>query len=285
MEFLETRGPHPFGDWSVTQIVEWEGEAFRHDFLFPGIPVEEIRAASPANTASRLTDTGMLITSTQWFVLRREGHVMLVEQGTGNGKTRTAEPYWDHQNLPYFETLASLGIRPEDVEYVFLSHLHLDHVGLATTLQDGRWVPSFPHAKYVIHPDEWAYWGGHPKRHPCIDDSVLPLVEAGVVQWAQDGELVGGVRAHAAPGHTPGNLLFEVEGAGLWFIGDLLHHPAQVQHPEWASADFDTDPTMNLRQRREYIARFAASGATLFTVHMGNPFQIEKTSSDRFFIR
>jgi glyoxylase-like metal-dependent hydrolase (beta-lactamase superfamily II) len=289
MNLLETRGPHTFGPWTVIQIVEWEGEAFPYTVLFPNIPIEQVRAASPAGSNSRITENGMLITSSQLFILRQAEQVILIEQGTGNGKTRPDEPYWDHQNLPYLETLASLGIRPEDVDYVFLSHLHVDHVGLATTQQADYWVPTFPRAKYVLHPDEWAYWGNlpgsDPLRHPCIDDSVLPLVEAGCIQWAHSGDLIGGVRIHAAPGHTPGNLLFEVEEYNLWFIGDLLHHPAQVMHPEWASASFDVDRATNLIQRKNFIERFAASEAVLFSVHMGNPFQVIRTGASRSVIR
>ena len=289
MDLLETRGPHNFNGWKVTRIVEWEGEAMPHAVLFPGIPAAEIRKASPGGAHSRLTEKGMIVTSTQLFVLQGEGRAILFEAGSGNGKTRPSEPYWDHQNLPYRETLASLGIQPEDIEYVFLSHLHQDHVGLATTWADGRWAPTFPRAKYVFHPREWVYWNSlsssDPKRHPCIDDSVLPLLEAGCVQFARAGDRLGGIRIHEAPGHTPGNLLFEVDGAGLWFLGDLLHHPAQATHPEWAAASFDVDPDLGRMQRLTYFKRFADFDLSLLAAHMGGPFRIEETGPGGYFVR
>jgi glyoxylase-like metal-dependent hydrolase (beta-lactamase superfamily II) len=287
MNLLETRGPHSFGPWIVHQIVEWEGEAFPYNFLFPDIPVSEIREASPLGANGRLTESGMIISSTQLFVLQRKGLVVLIELGTGNGKTRPHELYWNNQNLPYLETLASLGIKPEDVDYALLSHLHQDHVGLATTWQDDRWMPTFPRAKYVINPQEWAYWNGLPADdplwHPCIVDSVLPLVEAGCVQWGRPDELVAGIRIHDAAGHTPGNVLFEVEGSPLWFIGDLLHHPSQIVHPEWPSSSFAFDKEMTTRQRKDYFKRFAAANAVLFAVHLGNPFRIKETSAGQYF--
>lgn len=289
MNLLETRGPHRFGSWTVTQLVEWEGEAFPHDFLFPGIPASDIRAASPSGVNSRLAENGMIISSTQLFILRQADVVVLIELGTGNGKARPAEPYWHHQHLPYLETLASLGIQPADVDYAFISHLHVDHVGLATTQKDGRWVPTFPRAKYVLHPGEWDYWhkipADDPRWHPCLEDSVKPLVEAGCIQWVRDGESVAGIRVHEAVGHTPGNMVFEVEGSNLWFIGDLLHHPAQIARPDWLAAFFDIDQEMSIRQRQRYFKRLADSSAVIFAVHLGNSFKVTETAAGQFFAR
>lgn len=289
MKLLETRGPHQFNGWTTTQIVEWEGEAMPHPILFPGKTAGQIRKASPPGADGRLTDNGMIVISAQFFVLQADGRAFVIEAGSGNGKTRPAEPYWDHQNLPYLETLAALGVQPEDVAYVFLSHLHPDHVGLATTWADGRWSPTFPRAEYVFHPREWAYWNSlsadDPKRHPCIDDSVLPLVEARCVRFAHAGDRIGGIRIHEAAGHTPGHLIFEAGQGDLWFLGDLLHHPAQAAHPDWPSADWDTDRDGAVSQRKNFFRRFADTEARLLAAHMGGPFRIEETGPGRFFVR
>ncbi len=289
MNLLEIRGPHVFGDWTVTQLMEWEGEAFPHSFLFPNTPLSAIHQASPSGAHRRLTDTGMIITANQLFVLRQGDRVVLIELGTGNDKLRPAEPYWNNQHLPYLETLAALNIRFEEVAYAFISHLHPDHVGLATTRTAGRWVPTFPHARYVLHPDEWDYWShipaGDPRWHPCLEDSVEPLVEAGCIQWVRDDECVAGIRIHEASGHTPGHVLFEVAGSNLWFIGDLLHHPAQIAQPEWPSASFDVNQEMSIRQRQRYFKCFADSSAVLFAEHIGDAFRIAETAPGRFFAR
>ena len=110
MALMEIRGPQLFDEWNLFQIVEWEGEAMPHGVLFPGIPAEEMRRASPAGRNGRLSETGMIVTSTQLFLLKNGSRAVLIEAGTGNGKTRPAEPYWDHQNLPYRETMAALGV-------------------------------------------------------------------------------------------------------------------------------------------------------------------------------
>ncbi len=285
MNLLEIRGPHIFGPWTVTQLVEWEGEAFPHSVLFPHIPVEAVRQSSPSGVHGRLTEGGMIITATQLFVLQREDLAVLIELGTGNGKTRPDESYWDHQNLPYLETLAALKIQPEDVAYAFMSHLHVDHVGFATTRKGDRWVPTFPNARYMLNSVEWEYWSKMPSRHPCLEDSVRPLVEAGCAEWIQDGQCVEGIRIHEAAGHTPGNVIFEIEGQNLWFLGDLLHHPAQIAHPEWPSASYDTDAELNTRQRRRYFKQFADAGATLFVEHMGDQFKIAEVAEGQFFAK
>ncbi|MBN1886719.1 MAG: hypothetical protein JW850_01970 [Thermoflexales bacterium] len=121
--------------------------------------MNEIRQASPSGANGRLTEGGMIISSTQLFVLRREDSVVLIELGTGNGKTRPSEPYWDHQNLPYLETLASLNIQPEDVDYAFLSHLMFEVEGSYHELAHDNCGPLWfigdllHHLSQVAHPD------------------------------------------------------------------------------------------------------------------------------------
>jgi glyoxylase-like metal-dependent hydrolase (beta-lactamase superfamily II) len=180
-------------------------------------------------------------------------------------------------------------VNVENVDYVFLSHRHPDHVGLASTWRNGRWMATFPRARYVVHPRERAYWTGlardDPRCHPCIGDSILPLREAGCVSFAGGGERIGGVRLHEAPGHTPGLLLFEAAQGALWFLGDLLHHPAQAADPEWPSADFDFDRGGTIARRREFFARFADSQACLPASHTGGPFRIERTGPGKYFAR
>ncbi|MBN1438593.1 MAG: MBL fold metallo-hydrolase [Anaerolineales bacterium] len=140
MDLLKVFGPHCWDGAELWRIVEWEGEAMAHPVLFPGRTTREIRRVSPPGVGARLTETGMIISSTQIFLLRFGGRLSVIDAGSSNGKTRPDEPYWDHQNLPYEQTLASLGVRLEDVDFVFLSHLHHDHVGWATTAAERGWA-------------------------------------------------------------------------------------------------------------------------------------------------
>ncbi|MBN2350977.1 MAG: MBL fold metallo-hydrolase [Spirochaetales bacterium] len=287
MDLLETRGPHAFGSWSVTQLVEWEGEGMTCAEFFPGIPESEVRKHSPAGADRRLGRDGHLVMSTQIFILRRGSVVALVDLGAGNGKARPAEPYWNNLNRPYLETLASLGVAPDAVTHVFFTHLHVDHVGLATTKKNGDWIPTFPRAVHVVGKTEFEFWNdpapGGGGRPPSFVDSVLPLKEAGLVQWVEPGDSIAGVRLHDAAGHSPGALLLELEGENVWLTGDLFHHPAQIARPDWPSGAFDWDQEKNTRCRTRWLARFAETGAVLFATHLGNALRVETTAEGGFF--
>jgi glyoxylase-like metal-dependent hydrolase (beta-lactamase superfamily II) len=141
----------------------------------------------------------------------------------------------------------------------------------------------------MVNRREWEYWSSvpttDPRWHPCLEDSVWPLEQAEAIHWMEAGQCVEGIRVHEAAGHTPGNVIFEIDGQNLWFLGDLLHHPAQIAHPEWPSAAFDVDAELNTRQRRRYFKHFADSGAALFAAHMGNQFGVKETHSGQFCAR
>lgn len=283
LQLLKTRGPYVFDPWKVIQMVEWEGGAFPWHVFFPDISIATVRKSSPADTMSRISKNGNIISSTQLFILQQQDTVVLIDLGTGNNKRRSHHPYWDNQHRPYLETLASLNIQKEEIGYVFLSHLHVDHIGLATTSAKDRWLPTFPYAEYIVHPDEWTFWDqmphDHPQWHPGIEDSIRPLIESGCVRWCRGNDCLAGIQIHEAPGHTPGHLLFELKENNIWFIGDLFHHPSQIAHPDWASGPFDADPETNTQQRLNFFNYFADSGAILFASHLGNPFRIRKTVS------
>ena len=274
-KLLEVR-QHTHGKWKVSQIVESEGPFVDPAQLYVGISLDEVRKVCPPGKSGRITDDGKLIFATQIFLVQKAGLNVLIDMGSGNDKERPEQPWWDHQKLPLVETLAQLGVKPEDVDYVLLTHLHDDHVGFATTLSDGRWVPTFPKARYVVSKADWDYFTRlpQPSRHPSIDDSVLPLASAGVVDFVRAGDERAGFRVHGSPAHTPGLVLYEIKGANVWFVGDLLHHPAQFARPEWKSADFDVVPGSVGAERRKFLTKFAGSHAVIYAAHIGQPYQV-----------
>lgn len=223
----------------------------------------------------------MAVLCNQILVVRGPAGVALIDAGSGNDKSRPQEPWWNQQHLPFLETLANLGIQPGDVAFVFFSHLHLDHVGFATSRRDGRWQATFPSARHIASKYEIDYYlslpSNHPQYHPCIEDSIRPLQDAGLLEAATPEDLIGDFRLHDGAGHTPGHLIFEALGSDepLWFVGDLLHHPAQLAHPEWPSANFNLDNTATAATRRHFFGLLADTGATFFAHHLGNAVKIE----------
>jgi glyoxylase-like metal-dependent hydrolase (beta-lactamase superfamily II) len=120
-------------------------------------------------------------------------------------ETSAPELAYDHEGV-FSLQLAGRSVRPEAVDYVLCTHLHVDHVGWNTQLRDGRWVPTFPNATYVISRQEWAYWETvhHATRLEHLADSVLPIVEAGLATFvANDYALNNEVWLEPTPGHTP----------------------------------------------------------------------------------
>jgi glyoxylase-like metal-dependent hydrolase (beta-lactamase superfamily II) len=177
---------------------------------------------------------------------------------------------------PYMANLAKAGIRVEDVDYVLCTHLHVDHVGWNTRAENGRWVPTFPNAKYVFSRTDRDYFdpargeGGKDELAAHVfNDSVLPILEA-----KQDLVVDGSYRLAdlltitPAPGHSPGHVLIALESQGseALFTGDIMHHPIQIHCPDWSSA-FCSDPAEARTSRRRVLERAAAKGSVLYPAH------------------
>ena len=145
--------------------------------LTPGILAENRDWLRPA----ALDATDHIILCFQSYVVRTPHHTILVDSCVGNDKPRPDRLVWDHQtDHRYMDSLASAGLRVEDIDFVLCTHLHPDHVGWNTRLEDGRWVPTFPNARYLFSERELTYWTEQTKKSPieCIEDSVLPIVAA-----------------------------------------------------------------------------------------------------------
>lgn len=91
-----------------------------------------------------------LIQSVHTWVVKTKHHTILIDTASGNDKERPLNPIFHHLQLPYLDRLKSAGVIPEMVDYVLMTHLHVDHSGWNTRLIDDRWVPTFPKARYVF---------------------------------------------------------------------------------------------------------------------------------------
>ena len=272
--------PLQLGEFNVSRVLEQEGPFREPEFLFPDA-VEEAVAPHRDRLAPRFIDpeSGRLILSFHSFVLRTGRHTVLVDACVGNDKERPERPSWHRLDSPYLDNLAAAGVRPEEVDFVLCTHLHGDHVGWNTRLENGRWVPTFPNAKYIFARTEYEYWekeqaeAGAPINHGSFNDSVLPVVEAGrAVMVESDHAIEDGVWLEPAPGHTPGNVVLNLvsNGARAVIAGDTIHHPLQFAHPEWSSS-FCTDPALSRKTRTAFIERLAESDELLLTAHFPTP--------------
>jgi glyoxylase-like metal-dependent hydrolase (beta-lactamase superfamily II) len=130
------------------------------------------------------------------------------------------------------------------------THLHVDHVGWNTRLDNGKWVPTFPNAKYVWSKTDFDYFSG-------ID---------------REREFPGGMFVEPAPGHTPGHFMVGLAGGGREAVlsGDLMHHPLQLRYPDW-STRFCVDPAQARETRKRFLAAHAGSNRIVFPAHFPGP--------------
>jgi glyoxylase-like metal-dependent hydrolase (beta-lactamase superfamily II) len=174
------------------------------------------------------------------------------------------------------------------------THLHVDHVGWNTQLKDGRWVPTFPNAKYLFAKREYAHWEterktkGEGVNDGSFDDSVLPVVEAGMAQMIEtDHQPDPMLTLKDYPGHTPGSVAINLQDGDhrACFAGDIMHHPIQVYHPDWSS-QFCWNPDLSAKSRRQLLEDCVETNALLCPAHFpganagfikpqGNAFKIE----------
>ncbi len=274
--------PRRIGDVQVSRVVDMEGGFAQPVFLFPDANAEAMAAQrswlepgflDPAN--------GELIMSFHAFVLKTPRHTILVDACIGNDKERPNREGWHRRDGPFLANLLAAGVRPEDVDFVLCTHMHADHVGWNTRLVDGRWVPTFPNARYIFARTEYEHWqrvikksDGETVNHGSFADSVLPVVEAGkAVMVDTDHQIEDGIWLEPAPGHTPGNVVINIAGTGgarAVLAGDVMHHPVQLAHPDWSSR-FCGDPGQSHRSRRALIERHADTPTVVLTAHFAAP--------------
>jgi glyoxylase-like metal-dependent hydrolase (beta-lactamase superfamily II) len=278
-----------FGEVTVTRVVEIGRSFYPTSNMLPESSPDVI--ARHAGWLRPFLDdtTGDIGSRIQTWVVKTPRRTVLIDTGVGNDKHREESPLWHLRQGSYLDDLAAAGVRPEDVDAVVCTHLHVDHVGWNTRLVDGRWTPAFPRARYVIVGEEWEFWkherdaGSEPSG--CIDDSVVPIVDAGVADLVDANHVLDEhLRFEPWPGHTPGHACVRLRtGAGeAVFAGDLMHRVVQVAEPQWNSR-FCYDGPRARESRREFLERHADSGTMILPAHFPAPgFIVREPAGLRF---
>lgn len=272
--------PLSIGDVTITSIVERDGPWRRPEDMFPGFKREE-HPESMARLAPEVHDeaTGKMVITYQSFVVRTGTHVILVDTCTGEDKGYAAP--MDFDKTPWLRALEAEGLAPEDVDYVFCTHLHIDHSGWNTKLEDGRWVPFFPRAKYVFHKGEYEAWEQLAREgveRPGGAGGVWkmncePIVAAGQAVLVEDGfEIEPGISLLLTPGHSPGHCCLDIRRGGqrALITGDMFHHQLQCHDPE-LSTIFCWDAEGARASRRRVFAEVADTETVLLPIHFPSP--------------
>jgi len=268
------------GDVTITSLIERDGPWRRPEDFFLNYDTAA-KAADVAKLAPQVLDraSGKMVITYQTFVIRTAQHVILVDTCTGEDKGYAAP--MDFPKQPWLDALAADGLTAADIDYVMCTHLHIDHTGWNTKLVDGRWVPTFPNAKYIFHKGEYAAWealeaegkeraggAGGVWRMNC-----KPIADAGQAVLVDESfTLDDCISLILTPGHSPGHVCVKIESGGESAIiaGDMLHHQLQCLDP-MMSTIFCWDPHQAATSRLKVFEEVAETNTLLLPIHFPAP--------------
>jgi len=264
--------PITIGDVTISSIIEREGPWRKPTEMFPTADPELARRHLLGLEHFVYDAVQDLLFSTyQTFVVRTNKHIILIDTCVGENKPNRG-PRFDYSKRPWLDSFAAEGLSFEDIDYVFCTHLHIDHCGWNTRLLNGKWVPTFPNAKYIFSKRDYDYWETETNKglNPAGDvwsDSCLPIVEAGQALLVDDDFALDD-QFWLTPGHSPGHVCVNVNSAGKrgMFTGDLLHHALQCIEPDWSSC-FCYDAEESARTRREVLEAVAGTDTVIIPAH------------------
>jgi glyoxylase-like metal-dependent hydrolase (beta-lactamase superfamily II) len=201
------------------------------------------------------------------YLVRHAGRTTLVDLGVGVG------PYPRYRGMrgALLGSLAEAGVALEEIDEVFLTHSHPDHVGWAVDEVTGK--PRFPRARYVLHRADWDEFTGREPVPPFFNRFVRPLQDAGVLNLLEgESVLSDAVTAIETPGHTPGHISLLIASAGERAVitGDVITSPASITEPERPFGS-DLDVALGIRTRQSLLARIEAEGLRVVAGHLAEP--------------
>lgn len=263
------------GSVKITCVLEmlmslpYDPESF---FLRDATP--EALEASPWLYPHFANADGSLNVSVQALLVDAPGLRLMVDTCIGNDKPRRLVG-GNSLATRFLRHLADAGWSRDDVDAVICTHLHVDHVGWNTMLVDGKWIPTFPKARYLIGKREFEHWSneGDEEQQTIMGDSVRPIFDAGLVDLVEmDHRISAEVRLRPTPGHTPGHVsvMIESEGQSAVITGDIAHHPCQMAHPEWATS-LDSDTQAATATRVKLFAEWADQPILVIGTHYAAP--------------
>lgn len=260
------------GAVEVWRILESNAPFLPPAELFPNAGPDVVRLIEARAPGSVDAATGGLILPVQGFLLKTRTHTVLVDACVGNDKTVDFFTPWHRRSDGRFLAgLTQAGVTPADIDVVLCTHLHVDHVGWNTRLENGHWVPTFPNATYLMPAADLP---AHERRPSVIyTESLLPVIAAGQAEMVEGDHPIGDtLRLMPTPGHTDGHVSVLIESAGARAVitGDAIHITAQCWHPDWQFR-FDRDGDRAVQSRRSLLDTAAETGMEVLGSHFALP--------------
>ncbi len=259
--FLESRH---FGAATVTVISDGTS-LWRPNFA---VPAEELHAAMPEMDAE-----GRIIIGFHVILIQSGDATILVDAGFDDPASAWGRKFaatWEGINRsPGVEAgLAQIGVQPEEITHLVLTHAHFDHYVGTTVEQAGTLVPRFPNARHLIgRADRTMSRYGNPPD-PEFAPRMEVLERLGLLELVEGDRVVApGVTVLHTPGESPGHSIVHVESgrAHCYLLGDLLHHPCEVRHRDWVLTGRDQAAMRASRDR--LLAAAVPQNATLVFSH------------------
>ncbi len=261
------------GDITVQRILEHEIPVYHPSDFFDQATDEAVEPYREWLEPKALCPhTGLMIMPVQSYLVRTRHHCILIDTCVGCNKSFTDPPEWHRpRNAAWLGKLVAAGVHPEDVDYVFCTHLHSDHCGWNTRLVDGLWVPTFPNAKYIFARPE--FQAMEEENHQIFIDNVLPIMEARQavlvdLDYALDDE----IWLESTPGHTVGHVAVHLKSGQHHGVmcGDLIHTPLQLAEPAWTPI-FEYDMAASTKTRKSFLSTYCESDTLVLTAHFPSP--------------
>lgn len=262
---MSTLGIYQIGDLRISKITEQVFSALSVGQLYPEF-------ASQGATAEHIKHDEPVEMSVHSWLVETPQRKLLIDTASGNFKDRPFSRLFHQLNSPWLLNLKQAGVRPEDIDFVLHTHLHVDHIGWNTVWDGKQWLPTFDHAVHVCSQAELDFYETPEaaSRMVVYKDSIKPVLDAGRLETIDnDGrEYFSGITFHPTPGHSPGHMSISIQAGDEYvlFCGDVMHSPLQVAQPNLSSV-FCAQHFAAQRSRKWLLAHAADTCATVFTSH------------------
>jgi glyoxylase-like metal-dependent hydrolase (beta-lactamase superfamily II) len=250
------------GDAEVTVVSDGQLVLGDPKGTFTGVPDDELRQMLTNNF---LPPNNVVLEQNSPVVNTGDKLVLF---DTGMGSAQGFGPATGRQQ----KSLKEAGIKPEDIDAVVFSHGHIDHIGGVVDANDKI---LFPNAQYYIAESDFNYWTDYDKAGPALKafvdqarKNLLPVRDR-IVFYKDDQEILPGIHALAAPGHTVGHTIFVISSGGKSFAytADLTHHPILLMEKPRMEFAFDTDPKQAANSRVKMLDMLAANKIPVLAYH------------------
>jgi len=259
------------GSVTVTRIVE-SCNPLPPTGLFPQATPEALAAHADWLQPHFMDASGNFLLSIHALVVESQRRRIVVDTCVGE---HVMPGFPGLNNASFLHDLSAAGFPRSSIDLVLCTHLHFDHVGWNVTKVDGRWVPTFPNARYLFARKEWEHWSRQPELGfaRTLDDAVRPIVAAGLADLVEtDHRLTDEVWLEPTHGHTPGHVSVRISSQGeeALITGDMTHHPVQWAEPDW-KMDADSDSAAAAATRRGVIAKYGDRPVLVIGTHYAPP--------------